>query len=64
MKTDIILEIKWTKQDVIHILDEEGIPATDENVNKIISADNLKRLQERSIQCGWDELYDIVRDTF
>ena len=64
METDTILEIKWTKQDVVHILDEEGIPATDENVSKIINADNLRRLQERSIECGWDELYDMVRNTF
>ena len=30
METDTILEIRWTIQDIVHILDEEGITATDE----------------------------------
>ena len=64
MGTDTILEIKWSKQDVVHVLEEEGVPVTDGNVEKMIAPVNLKMLQERSVERGWDVLFELARESF
>lgn len=50
--SEVILTIKWTKSDIVEALEKEGIDPSEENIKKIISYQNMKHLEEQSIERG------------
>ena len=49
---DTILEIKWTKEDFLESLADEGL--SEAELEKLLTPDNLRRLEEQSIERGWE----------
>lgn len=60
--SEVILTIQWTKSDIVEALEREGIAPSEENLNKIISYQNMKHLEEQSIERGWEVLNSLVRE--
>lgn len=57
---EVILTIQWTKSDIVEALEKEGIEASEENIDKIISYRNLKNLEEQSIERGWEVIESLI----
>ena len=60
--SEVILTIQWTKSDIVEALEKEGIDLNAENINKIISYQNMKHLEEQSIERGWEVIESLVRE--
>lgn len=56
-----ILTIEWMKSDIVEALEKEGIEPSEKNIGKIISYQNLKHLEEQSIDRGWEVIGSIIR---
>ena len=61
---DVVLNIHWTMEAIREALSEERVSATDENLQKILSASNIRILEEQSIIRGWKVLQNIINDVF
>jgi len=49
---ETILEIKWTKEDFLEALMDDGL--SENELEKLITPENLRRLEEQSIERGWE----------
>lgn len=53
-KTNTILTVSWKMDELYKAFAEEGIPSTDENVQKVLSPSTLDRIRESALRKGWD----------
>ena len=60
--SEAILSIEWSKKDIREALVKEGMNPSEENINRIISHQNLKHLEEQSIERGWEVIECLVRE--
>ena len=59
-KEKYIALIKWAKDDLEHVFEENGVDYTEENVEALLSINRLSGLQDASISAGWEALDEIV----
>ena len=62
MNEDTILTIKWTTEDLKNALKDRGLKPTDENIGALLENGLVKKLEEGSIEKGWD-IIDYILDT-
>lgn len=62
-QTDEIAVIKWVVADLASALEEQGIPATDENIQRVLDNRAAKTLAERSTDDGWNILHTVIANT-
>lgn len=56
-----VCTIKWMPQDIRCALEDKGFEGSDENVEKVINSARFgKNLQDRSIEEGWEIIYDMI----
>lgn len=55
-----IANIKWVAEDIEVLFKEKGIPFTQENYKILLDNGLKKTLHERSIELGWEILWDIL----
>lgn len=60
--SEVILTIQWSKNDIAEALKKEGMNPSEDNINKIISYQNMKYLEEQSIERGWEVIESISLD--
>lgn len=60
---DELATIKWFVADLESILEEKGIPVTDENIQRVLDNRCKKTMEGRSIEEGWEILNVIVDNT-
>lgn len=61
-KRNIVLRIEWNRDDIVKVLEQEGISPSKENILKLISEKNLKFLEDQSIERGWEVLGTLARN--
>lgn len=54
MNEDIILTIKWTTEDLKNALEDRGLNPTDENIGALLENGLIEKLEDGSIEKGWD----------
>ena len=59
-KTNTILTVRWSMDDLYDAFAEEGIPSTDENVKRVLSEATLERMRESAVRQGWDILHEQI----
>lgn len=57
---DQIALIRWCVADLIQVLEDKGIPVTDDTIDMFLNSRGTKTLEERSIEEGWQILSDVV----
>lgn len=57
----VFLTIEWNEEDVREALINAGKECTEENIQKVMSRDNVRYIEEKSIELGWEMLNDVVR---
>ena len=58
---NIICEVKWVEDDVRKAyLEHYGHNASDEEINEIISRIDLKGMESKMIEAGWDFIYQAL----
>ena len=58
-----ITSIHWMEEDIRTALEEKGFDTSEENINKVCSYLGLEKyLQEKSIEAGWDVIYNIISE--
>lgn len=61
-KENVILTIEWNRDDIVKILEKEGISQNEENIQKLILGNNIKFLEEQSLERGWEVLGTLARN--
>ncbi|RHO83666.1 hypothetical protein DW058_05665 [Clostridiaceae bacterium AF42-6] len=54
------LTIEWSEEDVKETLKAFGKECSIENIKKMISAENVRCLEEKSIELGWGILHSVA----
>lgn len=58
---ETICTIRWTVEDMIEILQNNGFDCSEETIRRLMDDTPLKRvLEDRSIEEGWEILEDLV----
>ena len=58
-----ITSIHWMEEDIRTALEAKGFATSEENINKVCSYLGLEKyLQEKSIEAGWDVIYNIISE--
>ena len=61
MLCESFLEIRWNANDILEAMHENGLQGTDEELKKFFEYPrSIKRIEEESIQAGWDIIHKIV----
>lgn len=59
-KTNTILTVRWSMDDLYEAFAEAGIPSTDENIKKVLSEETLERMRESAAKHGWEILHEQI----
>lgn len=51
---NVIVTIKWTYEDLENALKDRGYEPTDDNIDTLLSNKLATRLEDESIEKGWD----------
>lgn len=51
---NVIVTIKWTYEDLENALKDRGYEPTDDNIETLLSNKLASRLEDESIEKGWD----------
>lgn len=51
---NVIVTIKWTYEDLENALKDRGYEPTDDNIDTLLSNKLASRLEDESIEKGWD----------
>lgn len=54
------LTIEWSEEDVKETLKALGKECSIENIKKMISTENVRCLEEKSIELGWEILHGVA----
>lgn len=58
---ETICTIRWTVEDMIEVLNDNGFDCSEETIRRLMDKTNLKKvLKDRSIEEGWYILDDLV----
>lgn len=60
IQSDVFAVIQWITEDIKQVLVNNGIPATQENINVFLKSRGARTLEEVSIEYGWDILNNLV----
>jgi hypothetical protein len=58
---NIILSIEWNRDDIQQAFMDEGIDFTDDAMQQLLTDQNLRFIEEESIERGWEVLRTLVR---
>ena len=56
----VFLTIKWDEEDVREALINAGKECTEENIQIVMSQENVRYIEERSIEFGWEMLNNLA----
>lgn len=59
---NVIVTIKWTYEDLENALKDRGYEPTDDNIETLLSNGLASKLEDESIEKGWD-IIDYVLST-
>ena len=62
MDKNIFLEIKWNKADVCNLLKDNNQDYSDEAVDSFIAGVNLRYMEEKCIEVGWEMLQSRIKE--
>lgn len=51
---NVIVTIKWTYEDLENALKDRGYEPTDDNIETLLSNELASKLEDESIEKGWD----------
>lgn len=57
-----IVTITWKMADIIEAMETREFEVNEANIRKVLAYKNLKNLEDRSIECGWDIIYNMVEE--
>ena len=60
-KTNTILTVRWSMDDLYDTFAEEGVPSTDDNVKKVLSEATLNQIRESAVRRGREILREQIR---
>lgn len=61
-KRNMVLTIEWNRDDIVKVLEQEGISPSEENIQKLILEKNLRFLEDQLIERGWEVLGTLARN--
>ena len=62
MDKNVFMEIKWKKEDVRNLLKNNKQDYSDEAVNNFISRLDLRYMEEKCIENGWEMLQSKIKE--
>lgn len=57
---DTFLEIKWCKEDIQKLLEEQGKDSSEQAIDSFLEKLDMRYFEERCIQYGWEILQSMV----
>ena len=64
MKDRVFANISWSIEDLKNCLEQRDIKPSSKNIKKLLDAKLEKRLEEVSVQCGFDLINDTILEIF
>lgn len=63
-ENEVILTIQWKIADIVEAMTERGIEPSEKNIKVYLNPGNrnLQRLEEYSIEAGWDAIHASLQD--
>lgn len=62
MDKNVFMEIKWKKEDVRNLLKNNKQDYSDEAVDNFISGLDLRYMEEKCIEIGWEMLQSKIKE--
>ena len=64
MKDRVFTNISWSIEDLKNCLEQRDIKPSRKNIKKLLDAKLEKRLEETSVQCGFNLIDDFINEIF
>ena len=58
---DTFLEIKWCKEDIQKLLEEQGKDSSEQAIDSFLEKLDIRYFEEMCIQCGWEILQSMIQ---
>lgn len=57
---DTFLEIKWCREDIQNLLEEQGKDSSEQAIDNFLKKLDLRHFEEMCIQNGWEILQSMI----